>query len=88
MITFWKQLRRVLLIIYIAQSQMAYAAARLQSATVTMDSQRESFDASTEKLMENLVKISQIQQNIGRLNAENITLVSPDNTFRLHGRWL
>jgi hypothetical protein len=81
-------LRRVLLIIYIAQSQMAYAAARLQSATVTMDSQRESFDASTEKLMENLVKISQIQQDIGRLNAENITLVSPDNTFRLHGRWL
>jgi len=53
-----------------------------------MDSQRESFDASTEKLMENLVKISQIQQNIGKLDAENITLVSPDNTFRLHGRWL
>jgi hypothetical protein len=53
-----------------------------------MDSQRESFDASTEKLMENLVKISQIQQDIGKLNAENITLVSHDNTFRLHDRWL
>ena len=51
-----------------------------------MDCQRESFDANTEKLMENLVKISQIQQNIGKLNAENITLVSLDNTFRLHGR--
>jgi hypothetical protein len=53
-----------------------------------MDSQRELFDASTEKVMKNLVKISQIQQNISKLNAEDITLVSPDNAFRLHGRWL
>jgi hypothetical protein len=88
MITFGKQLWRILLIACIAQSQMAYAAAGLRSATATMDSQRESFDASTEKLMENLVKISQIQQDIGKLNAENITLVSHDSTFRLHGRWL
>ena len=62
-----------------AHTQMAYAAANLQSATVTMDTQRVSYDASTEKLMENLVKISDIQQTISRLTAENVTLVRSHN---------
>jgi hypothetical protein len=62
-----------------AHTQMAYAAANLQSASATMDTQRVSYDASTEKLMENLVKISDIQQTISSLTAENVTLVCSHN---------
>lgn len=66
----------------VAGMKMAYAAANLQSAAVAMDTQRASYDASTEKLMENLVKISEIQQTIGRLRAEDITLTKIVDVLR------
>ncbi|KAF8846820.1 hypothetical protein BDZ45DRAFT_755587 [Acephala macrosclerotiorum] len=56
----------------VVQSHLASATVMYESSTKNLHAQRQILDASTEKLMDNLVKISEIQHTIGRLNTENM----------------
>lgn len=67
--------RFTLLTCQIVQSHLASATAMYESSTENLYAQRQNLDASTEKLLENLVKISEIQHSISRLNTENMTFV-------------
>ncbi|CZR69597.1 uncharacterized protein PAC_19497 [Phialocephala subalpina] len=56
----------------VVQSHLASATAMYESSTKNLQVQRQILDASTEKLMDNLAKISEIQHSISRLNTENM----------------
>jgi hypothetical protein len=59
----------------IVQTQIEAAAANYQASAASMDAQRAAYDASNQRLVDNLIKIHEIQETISRLKAENITLV-------------
>lgn len=64
------------------RAQLDRAAAAFESSTASLEVQREAYDASVTRLNQNLERISDIQLAIGKLQAENVTLVSFYVQFR------
>ncbi|KAE8445514.1 hypothetical protein EG329_013277 [Mollisiaceae sp. DMI_Dod_QoI] len=56
----------------VVQSHLASATAMYESSSKNLHAQRQILDTSTERLLDNIVKISEIQHAISKLTTENI----------------